>query len=62
MDAILVSASAEVQRNGGDMDEKTRKMTINSLRQLQYELETPEETMLRLIYSASIRTLTIPLS
>lgn len=53
MEAILEKAKAEVERIGGDIDEKTRRRTIDGLRDLQLFLETPEETMQRLIYSVS---------
>ena len=51
MDTVLSKASIEVQKLTGTVDEPLRRKTIDGLRDLQFALETPEETMLRLIYS-----------
>ena len=56
MDAILKSATEEVQKVAQNIDEGLRRRTIDKLRELQYALETPEETMQRLMYAVGIQS------
>lgn len=53
MDAALKATEAEVKELVGTSDEALRRRTIDKLRELQYALEPPEETMQRLIYTVS---------
>jgi hypothetical protein len=53
MDAVLETAIEEVQKVAQTINEGSRRRTIDKLRDLQYALETPEETMQRLIYAVS---------
>ncbi|PVH93845.1 o-methyltransferas-like protein [Periconia macrospinosa] len=59
MDAALNTITEEVHKLAKTDDEFLRRRTIDKLRDLQYALETPEETMQRLIYlgltTASVR-------
>jgi hypothetical protein len=54
MDQILALATGEVKKMAETIDEPLRRRTIDTLRDLQYMLETPEETMQRLHYTVSI--------
>lgn len=56
MDAILKLAAEEVQKVAQNIDEGLRRRTIDKLRELQYALETPEETMQRLMYAVGIKS------
>jgi hypothetical protein len=50
MDELLARLTEEVKAISGTADEQLRRRTIDTLRDLQYSLETPEETMQRVIY------------
>ena len=50
MDPNTDKLLAELQRVTSTADERCKRRTIDKLRQLQYSLESPEETMQRLMY------------
>ena len=53
MDELLKKVAQEVEKAAGSADEQARRKTIDALRDLQYALETPEETMQRLLYTVN---------
>lgn len=50
MEGILNKVSSEIEHIGEVADEKARRKLIDQLRDMQYALETPEDTMQRLIH------------
>ena len=43
----------EVKRLATDSDEASRKRLIDDLREISYSIETPDDTMQRLMYTVS---------
>ena len=60
MESILENLSAEIQRMAATADETVRRRTIDKLREMQYSLEPPEETMQRLIYTVCFQVSLVP--
>ena len=45
----------EVKRLAGNVNEATRKQMIDQLRELSYSLETPDDTLQRVMYLVSMK-------
>lgn len=50
MDSSIDKLLTELQRIASTANERVKRRTIDKLREIQYALESPEETMQRLMY------------